>query len=256
MTGKLYDKHKQPLLNACVHNLDWLQVEEACETLLKQEKPSYIVEVNVDVLIKLEKDPLLSRIIKEADLSLADGKPLLWIAKWFGKPIKAKLSGSDLINILLKIADRNRYSVFILGGAAGVPEMAAENIKKRFHRIPSIYTHSPRFGFEDIHEELRSIEKRISEVRPDILVVCFGCPKQEKWIYRHYQSCGAKLSFCGGATVDFLAGRVKRAPKWVSESGFEWFYRFLQEPRRLFKRYFIDDMRIFYLLWKYRHERN
>ena len=92
----------------------------------------------------------------------------------------------------------------------------------------------------------------ISEKRPDLLIACFGCPKQEKWIYENYQKYDAKDSICAGATVDFLAGNVNRAPKWMSEHGLEWFYRFLQEPKRMFKRYFIDDVKILSLIFKYK----
>ena len=247
---------KQPLLNAYINNLDWLEVAEACQELFDRDEPSYIVEVNVDVLVKMEKDQLLQRIVEDADLSLADGKPLLWIASFMGSPIKEKISGSDLVYLLLDIADKNQYSVFILGGDVGVPEAAAKNIRLRFPNIKDINTYSPKFGFERDRSELKKVRELIEEHRPDLLIACFGCPKQEKWVYANYRRCGAKLSFCGGATVDFLAGRVKRAPKWVSELGFEWFYRFLKEPRRLFKRYFIDDMRIFALMWKHRHERS
>lgn len=92
----------------------------------------------------------------------------------------------------------------------------------------------------------------ISGCHTDIVIACFGCPKQEKWIYENYLKYEAKLSVCAGATVDFLAGNVKRAPKWISNIGFEWFYRFLQEPKRLFRRYFVDDVRILKLVRKYR----
>ncbi len=91
----------------------------------------------------------------------------------------------------------------------------------------------------------------ISDVHPDLLIACLGCPKQEKWIYENIAEYDAKVSVCAGATVDFLAGNVKRAPKWMSEHGFEWFYRFLQEPKRMFKRYFIDDFGIIRLVFKY-----
>ena len=92
----------------------------------------------------------------------------------------------------------------------------------------------------------------ISAEHPDLLITCFGCPKQEKWIYDNIDKYDAKVSICAGATVDFLAGNVKRAPRWMSEHGLEWFYRFLQEPKRMFKRYFIDDVKILGLVHKYR----
>ena len=106
--------------------------------------------------------------------------------------------------------------------------------------------------FEKDKEELSKIKKMIAEASPEILIVCFGCPKQEKFIYEHSREYGALLSICAGATVDFLAGTVKRCPRWISSIGMEWFYRFLKEPRRLFKRYFVDDLRILAMVFKYR----
>lgn len=91
----------------------------------------------------------------------------------------------------------------------------------------------------------------ISDARPDILVACFGCPKQEKWIYENYKKYDATVSICAGATVDFLAGTVRRAPKWMREHGLEWAYRLFQEPKRLVKRYLIDDVKILGLVIKY-----
>ena len=92
----------------------------------------------------------------------------------------------------------------------------------------------------------------ITAAQPDLVIACFGCPKQEKWIYENYQKYDATVSICAGATVDFLAGNVSRAPTWMSNHGLEWLYRFFQEPKRLFKRYFIDDVKVLGLVWKYR----
>ena len=92
----------------------------------------------------------------------------------------------------------------------------------------------------------------ITAAQPDLVIACFGCPKQEKWIYENYQKYDGTVSICAGATVDFLAGNVSRAPTWMSEHGLEWLYRFIQEPKRLFKRYFIDDVKVLGLVWKYR----
>ena len=103
-----------------------------------------------------------------------------------------------------------------------------------------------------VEDELNKINETISNVKPDLLIVCFGCPKQEKWIYENINKYDAKVSICAGATVDFLAGNMKRAPQWMSEHGLEWFYRFLQEPKRLFKRYFVNDIKILKLIGKYR----
>lgn len=242
---------KQRFLNTYVNNLSMKDCLEAIDSLVSQDKKSYIVAVNVDVIVKIEDDPYLKKIIDNAELVLVDGKPLQWIAKYQGNPIKEKISGSDLVPLLLKQASDKGQSVFIIGGKDGIAQKAKSNIEKSNPKIKIVGTYAPPLGFEKNQKELDKINLMISDCHPDILIACFGCPKQEKWIYENYLKYEAKLSVCAGATVDFLAGNVKRAPKWISNIGFEWFYRFLQEPKRLFRRYFVDDVKILKLVCKY-----
>ena len=242
---------KQQFLNTYVNNLSMKDCLEAIDSLVSQDKKSYIVAVNVDVIVKIEDDPYLKKIVDNADLVLVDGKPLQWIAKYQGNPIKEKISGSDLVPLLLKQASDKGQSVFIIGGKDGIAQKAKSNIEKSNPKIKIVGTYAPPLGFEKDQKELDKINVMISDCHPDILIACFGCPKQEKWIYENYLKYEAKLSVCAGATVDFLAGNVKRAPKWISNIGFEWFYRFLQEPKRLFRRYFVDDVKILKLVCKY-----
>lgn len=242
---------KQQFLNTYVNNLSMKDCLEAIDSLVSQDKKSYVVAVNVDVIVKIEDDPYLKKIVDNADLVLVDGKPLQWIAKYQGNPIKEKISGSDLVPLLLKQASDKGQSVFIIGGKDGIAQKAKSNIEKTNPLIKIVGTYAPPFGFEKDQNELDKINSIISDCHPDIVIACFGCPKQEKWIYENYLKYEAKLSVCAGATVDFLAGNVKRAPKWISNIGFEWFYRFLQEPKRLFRRYFVDDIKIIKLIKKY-----
>lgn len=243
---------KQPLLNTYVNNVNMDEAIQAIEDMIASEKKSYIVAINVDVVMKIENDSHLKEITDKADMVLVDGKPLEWIAKWHKRPIKAKISGSDLVPILCEIAAEKGYSIFIIGGKEGIAEKAKQNLERDLPGIKIVGTYAPPFGFEKNERELSRINKMISNVHPDILIACFGCPKQEKWIYENYQKYDAKVSVCAGATVDFLAGNVNRAPKWMSDHGLEWFYRFLQEPKRMFKRYFIDDVKILKLVKKYK----
>lgn len=242
---------KQRFLNTYVNNLSMKDCLEAIDSLVSQDNKSYIVAVNVDVIVKIEDDPYLKKIIDNAELVLVDGKPLQWIAKYQGNPIKEKISGSDLVPLLLKQASDKGQSVFIIGGKDGIAQKAKSNIEKSNPKIKIVGTYAPPLGFEKDQKELDKINVMISDCHPDILIACFGCPKQEKWIYENYFKYEAKLSVCAGATVDFLAGNVKRAPKWISNIGFEWFYRYLQEPKRLFRRYFVDDVKILKLVCKY-----
>lgn len=243
---------KQVFLNTHVNNVNMQEAVLAIENMIIRKKKSYIVAVNVDVIMKIEKDDYLRQVVDKADMVLADGKPLIWISKWYKKPIKEKVSGSDLVPCLCKKAAERGYTIFIIGGKEGIAEKAKFNLENNLDKIKIVGIYAPSFGFEKDEKELLKINRMINKAHPDILFACLGCPKQEKWVYENYRKFGATVSVCAGATVDFLAGNVKRAPKWMSDHGLEWFYRFMQEPKRMFKRYFIDDIKIVKLIWKYR----
>lgn len=243
---------KQPLLNTYVNNVDMDETLSSIDKMILSGEKSYVVAINVDVVMKIEADQYLKKITDNADMVLVDGKPLVWISKWHKHPVKAKISGSDLVPLLCEKARDKGYSVFIIGGKDGIADQAKANLEKNLPGINIVGTYAPPFGFEKDKNELEKINTMISNAHPDLLIACFGCPKQEKWIYENYQKYDAKVSVCAGATVDFLAGNVNRAPRWMSEHGLEWFYRFTQEPKRMFKRYFVDDIKVAKLVWKYR----
>ena len=178
---------KQPLLNTYVNNVNMDETIQAIEDMIASEKKSYIVAINVDVVMKIENDSYLKEITDEADMVLVDGKPLEWIAKWHKRPIKAKISGSDLVPILCKRAAEKGYSIFIIGGKEGIAEKAKQNLEKDYLGIKIVGTYAPPFGFEKDEKELDKINSMISDAHPDILIACFGCPKQEKWIYENYK---------------------------------------------------------------------
>lgn len=243
---------KQTLLNTHINNLTMSEAIDAIGLMIAAEKKSYIVAINVDVVMKIENDPYLKKVVDCADMVLVDGKPLVWISKLHGKPLKAKISGSDLVPLLCKVAVQKKYRVFIIGGKDGIAVQAKQRLERKLPGIHIVGTYAPPLGFEKNEKELDKINYIISKAHPDLLIACFGCPKQEKWIYENIDKYDAKVSICAGATVDFMAGNVKRAPRWMRDHGFEWLYRFSQEPKRLFKRYFIDDIKIIKLIIKYR----
>lgn len=245
------NNHKQPFMDIHVNNLSLQEAADAIERIIVEKHKAYVVEVNTDVMIKIEEDPYLKRITNEADLVLIDGQPLVWIAKLHKRPIKEKVSGSDLSLELCKRAADKGHKLVILGGKDGIAEQAKARMEAKYPGLQIVGTYAPPFGFEKDEQELSRIREMISALQPDIVLACFGCPKQEKWIYENFRDIDAGVFLCAGATVDFLAGNVKRAPAWISRIGLEWFYRFLKEPKRLFKRYFMDDMKIFGLLIKY-----
>lgn len=235
--------------------IDNLTIDEALkriDELILENKNAYVVTPNVDHIVRLERDGELKEVYRHADLILTDGKPLVWISKLYGKPIKEKISGSDLFPRLCALAAKKGYKMFFLGAAEGVAAKAAENLTKRFEGLQVVGTYSPPFAFEKDKAERAKIVKMIKDVSPHILIVGLGCPKQELFILHNKDVLGVPLSLGLGASLDFEAGKIKRAPAWMSEHGLEWFYRFLKEPKRMFKRYFIDDVKILGLVWKYR----
>lgn len=239
-------------LNTEVDNLTMNEAVQKIEQLILNKKPSYVVTPNVDHIVKLETDKEFQKVYKEADLILIDGMPLIWISKLKKNPIKEKVSGSDLFPEVCKLSANKGYKVFLLGAAEGVAAMAAENLKKRYNGLNVVGTYSPSYGFEKKKDEIREIIKMINEVKPDILAVGLGAPKQEKFLYNYIKQLNVPVALAIGASIDFESGNINRAPKWMQKIGLEWFYRLCKEPRRMFKRYIIDDIKIIKIFIKYR----
>ena len=222
------------------------------EKIIKRNESTYVVTPNVDHIVRLETNKDLQAVYKGAALILTDGKPLIWIARWYKTPIKEKISGSDLFPLLCRLSAKRGYKMFFLGAAEGVAAKAAENLSGKNKGLQVVGTYSPPFGFESDEAELRKIKDMIKAAAPDILIVGLGCPKQELFMYNHCMEMGVPISFGLGASLDFEAGNIKRAPRWMADHGFEWLYRFFKEPKRMFRRYFVNDMKIIRLASKYK----
>ncbi len=246
---------RMKFMNTEIDNLTMDETLQAVDQLIQEDKSAYVVTPNVDHIVQLETSKELQDVYNNASLILTDGKPLLWIAKWYGTPIKEKLSGSDLFPLLCDMAAKKGYRMFFLGAAEGVAAKAAKNLAKRYKGLQVVGTYSPPFGFENNEDEMNKIKEMIKGAKPHILVVGLGCPKQEKFMYHHCKELGVPISFGLGASLDFEAGNVKRAPKWMANHGLEWLFRITQDPRRMAKRYLVDDRKIIKLAIKYR-ERN
>ena len=243
---------RMKFMNTEVDNLTMEEALQEIDKLIKQNKNAYVVTPNVDHIVQLERGGELCEVYKNADLILTDGKPLIWISKWYGTPIKEKISGSDLFPQLCALAAEKGYRMYFLGAAEGVAAKAAENLMKRFPGLQVVGTYSPPFGFEKDEAEMEKIKRQIKEVAPHILIVGLGCPKQELFILHHKDELGVPLSLGLGASLDFEAENIKRAPKWMADHGLEWLFRITQDPKRMAKRYLVDDRKILKLVIKYR----
>lgn len=239
-------------MNTEVDNLTMNEALDEIEILIKQRKNAYVVTPNVDHIVQLEYNKDLQDVYRNADLILTDGKPLIWISKLYKTPIKEKVSGSDLFPRLCNMCASKGLTMYFLGAAEGVAEKAARNLTGKYEGLKIVGTYSPSFGFEKKADEMDYIINDIHQKNPDVLIVGLGCPKQEKFMYKYRDALQVPISLGLGASIDFEAGNVKRAPKWMRNFGLEWLYRLIKEPKRMFKRYIIDDMKILKLFFKYK----
>ena len=241
-----------PFLNTYIDNLTVKEAKKCVDRLINADGYHYVVTPNSDIIVKMQDDRELKKICDNADLILTDGQIVVKISRRTQHPIKERVCMTDFIWDVCDLADEKGYKIFFFGGKENVLKKATKRIQKKYPNLNVVGSYSPPFGFENNRDQLQIANDKIKNSGADILIVFLGCPKQEKFIANNKDNYKVPLSITMGGCVDFVAGEVKRAPKWMQNAGLEWFYRFLQEPKRMFRRYFIDDVKIFGLVRKYR----
>ncbi|GET38109.1 WecB/TagA/CpsF family glycosyltransferase [Microseira wollei] len=239
--------NKVNILNVSIDNIS------KQELLEKLTQPGVIlITPNVYHLIKLQKDREFYQIYQLCNYRVCDSQIIFWASKFLGSPLKEKISGSDFLADFYYFLKNNKSTrIFLLGAAEGIAKKAGERINQKVGREIVVGAYSPSFGFEKNESECQKIVGLIEESGATVLAIGVGCPKQEKWIFKYKdQLKNIKIFLAIGATIDFEAGAKPRAPKWVSQVGLEWLYRLLSEPKRLWKRYLVDDLPFFWLLIK------
>jgi N-acetylglucosaminyldiphosphoundecaprenol N-acetyl-beta-D-mannosaminyltransferase len=236
------------ILDTRIDNLAMSEILSKIEKLVLGPAPSHVITANVDHLMVKRKDPGSAGIYRQAALVVPDGVPLLWAARFLGTPLQERINGTDLMEKTCELAAERNFSVFLLGAAAGVADRAAANLQKQFPGLVVSGTCAPDLGFENDTRENEKICSMLSEKKPDILFVSLGIPKGIVWIDRYQRSCGITLAMEVGASFAFISGSLKRAPRWMQNYGLEWLWRLCLEPRRLWKRYLLNDMPFFYYL--------
>ncbi len=229
--------------------IDALTMDEAVgafQRRIARGDPTLALAVNVDVCMKVQRDGALYDIFRAADLVFVDGTPMMWAARFLGCPFPGRVSGSDFVPAFCATAAREGHTVFLLGGGPGIAEAARRSLEDRCRGLRIVGTYAPPLGFDQDDQENTRIVKMVRRVRPDVLFAAFGCPKQEKWLFRFRDELEVPISMGVGSTFDYLAGRLRRAPAWMQKAGIEWAYRLMQEPRRLWRRYLVEDLPFVY----------
>jgi N-acetylglucosaminyldiphosphoundecaprenol N-acetyl-beta-D-mannosaminyltransferase len=237
------------LMGCAIDNLTMEETLRKVEGFIASGTPHQQVSVNVDKLVKASRDPALRRIVNACALVNVDGMPVVWAARLLGKPLKERVAGVDLFEALMRRAADKGWRVFLCGAR---DEVVAEVAARYRHRYPQLVLAGWRNGYwngADAAQEAQ-VAMQIRDARPDLLFVALGSPQKEQFLGRWQAEMQVPFAMGVGGTFDVAAGRVKRAPPWMRKAGLEWFYRFLQEPRRMFRRYFIDDMAFIWLFIK------
>ena len=225
--------------------LTFAQALDAVESLVG--RGGSVFTPNVDHVVNVERDEKLRAAYARADLSLPDGQPVVWASRLLGTRLPEKISGSDLVPPLLARAAQKQWRVFLLGGGPGVALLAADRL--RVQGVNVVGAEGPAVGVEPLGDEPALIQ-RVVRARPDLVLVGLGSPKQELFLDRVVRSLAPAVGLGVGATLDFIAGTLPRAPRWMSRAGLEWLFRLAREPRRLSRRYLWNDPRFALVIWK------
>jgi N-acetylglucosaminyldiphosphoundecaprenol N-acetyl-beta-D-mannosaminyltransferase len=232
------------LMGCQIDNLTMEETVQAVDKFIASGTPHQHVVVNVDKLVKADRDPDLRRIINSCDLINADGMPVVWASRLLGKPLKERVAGIDLFEALMAQAPRKGWRIYLLGATEDVVTKVRSTYESRY---PGLSIVGVRNGYWDPKDDAK-VADDIAATKPDLLFVAISSPKKERFLGRYQATMKVPFAMGVGGTFDVAIGKVSRAPLWMQKAGLEWFYRFLQEPRRMFRRYFIDDMRFFGIL--------
>jgi N-acetylglucosaminyldiphosphoundecaprenol N-acetyl-beta-D-mannosaminyltransferase len=236
--------HRSSLPIVTLHGVDLHAItEQTCVDYILDHldagQGGVVVTPNLDHLYRCVNDVSFGALVAEADLVVADGMPLVWASRVQGTPLPARVAGSDLIWSLSSAAAKRGRTIFMLGGMPGTAEAAAKILTERNPELKVVGTHCPPVGFEKSDREVALIVDALTAVKPDIIFVALGSPKQEQLIDRIRRTLPSSWWLGVGISFSFVCGDVRRAPGWMQKTGLEWVHRLIQEPRRLFKRYVV-----------------
>ena len=200
---------------------------------VRESRRTHVVTADASMVVLARQDPDLREIVNNAELVTPDGSGILWASRLLGKPVRERVSGVDLVDQLCRLSSEpgSAYRIYFLGAAPGVAEKAAENLRLRY---PGARIVGTRDGYFPADEE-PAVAEGVREASPNIVLVAFGIPKQEKFIQRHKNGIGASIYIGVGGSFDVYSGLVSRAPVWMQNAGLEWVYRLWKNPKKITK---------------------
>ena len=229
-------QHSVAVMGLPLANVTAEEAVEQIENLILSGGTHQVATANLDFWLNSLNDAHLHRIIAGCSLVLPDGMPLVWISRLLGHPLKERVSGVDMVPRLAELSAKKGYGIYLLGGRPGVAERASKVLQEMHPGVNIVGHHAPPLADLERMDHGDTLE-RIRAAKPDILLVAFGNPKQEKWIRMHSRRLGVPVSIGIGGSMDILVGDVHRAPKLMQRHGLEWLGRCMQEPARLLPRY-------------------
>ena len=237
------------LLNTNIDNYTMDETIGIIKESIENRNQLHHVAVNAGKIVAMQSDLELRESVNEADLINADGQAVVWASKILGKPLKERVAGIDLMDNLVSLAFRKNYKIFFFGAEEEVVKKVVEIYSKKYSSgIIAGY----RNGYFNKEEE-QLIAQEIAESGANILFVAISSPTKENFLFEN-KAILKKINFVMGVggSFDVVAGKVKRAPLWMQKAGMEWFYRFAQEPKRMWKRYLIGNLKFLFLVFKHR----
>lgn len=251
MSSAVLDKYDVENARACIHlfgcRIDNLSAEEAVdrvEAFIKTGVTHCYFAINVHKIVAFRHSPELCAIANRSELVTADGQLIVWVSKWLRRPIKQRITGTDLMEQLIQLAAVKQFRVYLLGARPEVVARVAERYRQRF---PTLQIAGYRHGYWSADEE-SGVVQAIRDARPDMLFLGMSSPGKELFMERNRKALQVPFMMGVGGSFDVVAGVTRRAPKWMQHGGLEWFWRVLQEPRRMWKRYLFDGIQFSWIL--------